>query len=88
MLLRVERDAKVASILSFPRDLWVKVAGSSRRGRINATFDEKDPSRLVQTIEENFGIRVDHYVGRELLRLQETRPDRGRGEDPLHLSGP
>lgn len=62
MILRVERDVESAAILSFPRDLWVKIADSNRRGRINTAFDPADPSRLVQTIERNFDIRVDHYV--------------------------
>ena len=62
MVLRVERNVESAAILSFPRDLWVRVADSNRRGRINATFDPADPSRLVKTIEENFGVHIDHYV--------------------------
>ena len=62
MVLRVERNVESAAILSFPRDLWVRVADSDRRGRINATFDPADPSRLVKTIEENFGVHIDHYV--------------------------
>jgi LCP family protein required for cell wall assembly len=62
MILRVERNAESAAILSFPRDLWVRIASSNRRGRINTAFDPSDPSRLVETIELNFGIPVDHYV--------------------------
>jgi LCP family protein required for cell wall assembly len=62
MVLRVERNAQSAAILSFPRDLWVRIADSNRRGRINSAFDPNDPSRLVQTIENNFGVHIDHYV--------------------------
>ena len=62
MVLRVERNVESAAILSFPRDLWVRIADSDRRGRINSTFDPSDPSRLVKTIEANFGVRIDHYV--------------------------
>jgi LCP family protein required for cell wall assembly len=62
MILRIERNVESAAILSFPRDLWVRIADSNRRGRINSAFDKTDPSRLVQTIENNFDIRVDHYV--------------------------
>lgn len=62
MVLRVERNVESAAILSFPRDLWVKIADSDRRGRINTTFDPTDPSRLIKTIEANFGVPIDHYV--------------------------
>ena len=62
MVLRVERNAESAAILSFPRDLWVRITGSNRKSRINNAFDKADPSRLVRTIEDNFGVRIDHYV--------------------------
>ena len=62
MVLRVERNAESAAILSFPRDLWVRINGSNRKSRINNAFDKEDPSRLVRTIEDNFGVGIDHYV--------------------------
>ena len=62
MLLRVDPDESQAAILSFPRDLWVKIGTSNRKSRINSAFDKGDPSRLVQTIELNFDIPVDHYI--------------------------
>jgi LCP family protein required for cell wall assembly len=62
MVLRVNPDADQAAILSFPRDLWVKIAGTNRRSRINSAFDKDNPSLLVKTIESNFGIPIDHYI--------------------------
>jgi LCP family protein required for cell wall assembly len=62
MVLRVNPDANQAAILSFPRDLWVKIAGTNRRSRINSAFDKDNPSLLVKTIESNFGIPIDHYI--------------------------
>lgn len=62
MVIRVNPVDNQAAILSFPRDLWVKQAGSSRHGRINSNFDKKNPNRLIRTISENFGIKIDHYV--------------------------
>ena len=62
MLLRVDPNESQAAILSFPRDLWVKIGSSNRKSRINSAFDKADPSRLVQTIELNFDIPVDHYI--------------------------
>ena len=62
MVLRVDPNESQAAILSFPRDLWVKIGTSNRKSRINSAFDKGDPSRLVQTIELNFDIPIDHYI--------------------------
>ena len=62
MLLRVNPDDQQAAILSFPRDLWVKIGSTNRKGRINSAFEKDDPSRLVATIEQNFDLPVDHYI--------------------------
>ena len=62
MVLRVDPDESQAAILSFPRDLWVRIGSTNRKSRINSAFDKEDPGRLVETIEENFSIPVDHYI--------------------------
>src|SRR6478752_8944355 len=61
MLVRVEPDEQRAAILSFPRDLWVKVPGHGR-ARINSAYRKGDYSLLGQTLFDNFGVKVDHYV--------------------------
>src|SRR5262249_31941110 len=63
MVFHVDPASSQAAILSFPRDLWVPIAGTARKDRINSAFDPDDPSRLVQTIETNFVIHIDHFVG-------------------------
>lgn len=62
MILRLDPTTNAAAVLSFPRDLWVKIAGKKSRSRINSAFNRDDPNTLVQTIWDNFGIPVDHYV--------------------------
>ena len=62
MILRVDPATTNVAILSFPRDLWVDIAGTNRQSRINSAFRADDPDRLVRTIYDNFGIPVDHYV--------------------------
>lgn len=62
MVLRVDPGTNAAAILSFPRDLFVKLAGSTRSAKINAAFAGGNASRLIQTIEENFAVPIDHYV--------------------------
>ena len=62
MIIRANPSTEQAAILSFPRDLWVKIAGSNTSSKLNSAFDRQDPSQLIQTIEENFGIPIHHYV--------------------------
>lgn len=62
MVVRVNPIDNQAAILSFPRDMWVKQAGSNRSNRINANFEKKNPNRLIRNIKENFDINIDHYI--------------------------
>ena len=71
MIIRVSPKDNQAAFLSFPRDLWVKIAGSTRSNRINTAFERKNPNRLVDTIYENFGITVDHYVNVDFCAFKE-----------------
>jgi LCP family protein required for cell wall assembly len=61
MVMRVDPATHRAAILSFPRDLWVNVHGRGNQ-RINSAYVENDYSLLAQTIYDNFGVNVDHYV--------------------------
>lgn len=60
MVIRVDLATKRAAVLSFPRDLWVRVGTSM--SRINTAYRNDDPSRLVETINNEFQIRVDHFI--------------------------
>ncbi len=60
MVLRVDPKQTTAQILSFPRDLWLPIADGST-GRINGAH-AKGEQVLIDTIEENFGIPIHHYV--------------------------
>jgi LCP family protein required for cell wall assembly len=72
MVIRVNPIDNQAAVISFPRDMWVTQAGSTRRGRINTNFDKKNPNRLIRTIKENFGISVDHYVNIDFCAFKEV----------------
>jgi LCP family protein required for cell wall assembly len=61
MVWRVNPSTKQVAVLSFPRDLYVDVAGGGK-ARINTAFRNNDPERLRSTILNNFGIPIDHYV--------------------------
>jgi len=62
MLIRVNPRENQAAVLSFPRDLWVKIAKSDSKNRINTAYRPNEPQRLIDTIMSNFGIGVDHYI--------------------------
>jgi LCP family protein required for cell wall assembly len=61
MVWRVNPVANQLAVLSFPRDLLVDLPGG-RKGRINEAYRKNDPSRLIDTIQLNFGVPVDHYI--------------------------
>ncbi len=62
MIMRVDPSTKRAAVLSVPRDLWVKIAGRNSNNRINSDYVKNDPTRLLGTIYNNFGIEVDHFI--------------------------
>ena len=61
MLLRLDPTTKAAAILSFQRDLWVDIPGRAD-GRINTTYQQGKYDLMAQTLYENFGVKVDHFV--------------------------
>ncbi|HEX6237816.1 MAG TPA: LCP family protein [Acidimicrobiales bacterium] len=63
MVLRVEPADETADLVSFPRDLVVQLAGTGRTGLINAAYSMDDGEQvLIDTIRQNFGIPIHHYV--------------------------
>ena len=62
MLWRVNPATSQVAVLSFPRDLWVNIAGRSSEQRINVAYERDNPQRLIDTIYQNFLIEVDHYI--------------------------
>ena len=56
MVMRLDPVTRQAAVLSFPRDLYVKIPGRGR-SRINSAGDQ-----LEQTIYDNFGVQVDHRL--------------------------
>jgi len=61
MVVRLDPKTNQAKVLSFPRDLWVDIPGSSA-GRINTPLQFGGPDLLISTIKTNFDIDINHYV--------------------------
>ena len=61
MILRRDKKTGDAALLSIPRDLWVQVPGHDGKRRINAAFND-GPEVLVQTLQTDLGLPINHYV--------------------------
>jgi LCP family protein required for cell wall assembly len=65
IVARFDPAAKTVTMLSIPRDLWVDIPGNdsniSGMNRINAAYDA-GPDLLIQTIEQDLGIPINHYM--------------------------
>lgn len=70
MVVHVDPVRKTAGVLSFPRDLWVEIPNyqpnrinnANYIGDINAYPGGGGPALASETIQANFGVRIDHYV--------------------------
>ena len=61
MLVHIDGDRRGASIISIPRDSWVRVPGYGG-AKINAAFSYAGPSLAISTIESLTGLRLDHLA--------------------------
>ena len=61
MVLRQEKDGGGAAIVSFPRDLLVRLSDTGRDDRINSAYS-RGPEVLAATITQEFGIPINHVV--------------------------
>jgi LCP family protein required for cell wall assembly len=61
ILVRVDPRSRQAAMVSFPRDLWLPIAGRSYSNRINTAFED-GPDQLIETIKQNFNVPIHHYA--------------------------
>lgn len=63
-MILVSVDYKHAKIklTSFLRDSWVEIPSKGKKAKLNAACAYGGPQLLVDTIEYNFHIDIDHYV--------------------------
>ena len=62
MIFRVDPAAGRVAVLSFPRDLYVTIADSGNKSRINSAYRRDEPQRLINTLYQNFGVVSDHFI--------------------------
>ena len=61
LLVRVDPVAADAKILSFPRDLWVPIAGTNHSAKINSAYGQGRQA-LIDTIRQDFDVEVNNYI--------------------------
>jgi LCP family protein required for cell wall assembly len=61
ILLVLNPTQGTVSLLSFPRDLYVYIPGWTQ-DRINTAFYHGGFKTLAATLQQNFGVKPDHYV--------------------------
>ncbi len=61
MVVSICPDTKSIVLTSFLRDVYVAIPGHSPN-RLNVAYALGGPSLLVETIEKNFGLRIDRYA--------------------------
>jgi len=61
ILLTLDSDNNAIKLMSLMRDMYIEIPGYGKH-RINAACVYGGPELLIDTIEHNFGIRIEHYV--------------------------
>jgi LCP family protein required for cell wall assembly len=69
MMIRLDPATKRSAVLSFPRDLWVKIPGHGTQ-RINGAYRRDDPQLLIDTIQAEFDLHVDHFIQIDFCAFQ------------------
>jgi len=61
IVVRLISSTHQVAMLSIPRDTWVPIAGTSGSNKLNAAFNT-GPNRLVETIQRDFHIPINHVM--------------------------
>jgi len=62
MLFSVDPMSKTVNVVSIPRDSKVYLAGNYGVDKINAAHAFGGPNLTIRTIEDNFGVKINHYI--------------------------
>ena len=87
IVMRLVPKTHQIEMLSIPRDTYVPIPGTGGSNRINAAFNT-GPTVLVKTIQQNFGIPINHVVVANFPGFQGMVNALGGISPRLPLSGP
>lgn len=76
MLVHIDPNTSEARILSIPRDLWVEIPGHGSN-RINAAYAFGGPRLMVETIQRNLDLAVNHYVEIDFVGFRDLVDELG-----------
>ncbi len=85
MLLRIDPEDETAHLLSFPRDLYLPLAGDRGSDKINAAYAQ-GRQVLIDTIQQNFGLAINHYVEIDFIAFRDIVDE--IGGVPLYFERP
>ena len=71
MMLLYKPPSGKSALISLPRDSWVSVPGKGN-AKLNAAYAWGGAPLLIQTVEENTGIRIDGYLEVGFLGVVEA----------------
>lgn len=61
MVFHYDYATGAGALMSFPRDLWVRIGDGENTARINTAYQE-GTDVLVRTMQSNFNIPIHHYL--------------------------
>ena len=62
ILVSVDFAHMKIKLTSFLRDSWVEIPSKGKKAKLNSACSSGGPQLVVDTIEYNFGVDIDHYV--------------------------
>ena len=62
LLLHIPGNGGPAVLVSLPRDSYVKIPGYGYN-KLNAAYSFGGPKLLAETVQNNTGLRIEHYMG-------------------------
>ncbi len=62
ILVSVDFAHMKIKLTSFLRDSWVEIPSKGKKAKLNSACSNGGPQLVVDTIEYNFGVDIDHYV--------------------------
>lgn len=69
-IARIDPRSDRIDMLSIPRDLWLPIAGTGGKQRINTAYS-RSTQTLIDTVEKELGIPVNHFVEVDFVGFQK-----------------
>ncbi len=62
MIIHIDTNQHEVDMFSIPRDLWVRMPGMQKYGKIDQAAEYQGIPSAIQVVEQTFGIPIDHYA--------------------------